>query len=535
MKRLIVFFAIIGLALTAYYHRTEIIDLFTGATDKVTQEKFISREEEEKNKVPRNLPPKEVEIFEIGKDEAELVFTKSGVSSSFISANVMPQINAKIIDITVEVGDKVEEGDTLVTLGSSLNTKLSDLQYQSAQDNLKILRSTKKMTQKSTYDSLETAEIGVETAKETYENSVQNKNNTLDLFEEQRESAQLGIESAEEAYENAKNNYNRAKDTLEDLEDQLDDYEEDLEEMEEMENGYNETGITEMEKAISELESAIDQAEAQVDNAKFAKDSAKIALEQAKISFDQLIENQNSQQDQLEYAVQTAYLQYRSAISQLKSIETGGELQELGIESQIVQLNSSVQTAELNKDQKKVRSPIDGVVTSVTAEEGNFVNPGQTLITIENSKNLSIKTSVNEKEAELLSTEDKVNIKGESDEMEGKIVSISPTLNSMSKKNDIEIELTGSMDIKAGSFVKITFSSAPENKIFIPLNSVFIQDEKKIVKTVNNKNTINFKEIKTGQIIGDYIEILDGLNGNEKIVKTITVFLNEGEKIALAK
>ena len=161
--------------------------------------------------------------------------------------------------------------------------------------------------------------------------------------------------------------------------------------------------------------------------------------------------------------------------------------------------------------------------------------PGQVLLKIESTGDLTIKTSVNTSEAELINLEDKVKITANNKDYEGEIVSISPTPNEVTKKIDIEIEVDDSEGLSAGSFVKVHFVSTPTNQIYIPLNSILISDGKKLAKTVLDNNTILCKPIETGQIIGDYIEVLSGLDGDEQIISSITSFLEDGEKVAPVK
>jgi RND family efflux transporter MFP subunit len=228
-----------------------------------------------------------------------------------------------------------------------------------------------------------------------------------------------------------------------------------------------------------------------------------------------------------------ACLQYEVVLNQLQSTIIATKLQKLGVDSQILQADSALEMAKLNKKYQNLSSPINGVVTSVSAEEGNLVGPGQILAKVENLNKLAIKTSVNEEEAALISVGDDVKVKTDSKTLSGEIISISPALNELSKKIHVEIKITKDSDLTPGSFVKIAFSPQPKNTIFIPLNSISLSTGEKTVKTINENLIVVCKTIETGQIIGDYIEITSGLNGNEKIVKSITTFIEDGEKVAL--
>ncbi|MFH1284414.1 MAG: efflux RND transporter periplasmic adaptor subunit [Candidatus Peregrinibacteria bacterium] len=512
MKRLILFLVIIGLALTGYYYRSEIVDFFTKTGVDKTDNTVVQ-------KIPRELPAKEVEVFDLKTDKAELTFTKSGVSYAKTRVSVISQTSGKITEIMVKVGDKVSSGDTLAKLSDSLSTNIAEIQLESAKQGLKVLRSTENLTAQSVNNTIASAQLGTELAAQAYENAQKSRNNTENLFNGQLKAAELGVETTEKAYKSAKKNYDKARDELDEIEDEINDLE-DLPD----EDGNN-------SDIISQLENAKSAAKAQVDAAKFAKENASLALDQAENSLSQLKKSLASQKDSLDYAVNAALLQYQSALKQLQSAQTGGELQLTGLQGQIVQSQSAVQTAELNADSSRIKAPIAGVITEISAKEGNFTSPGQILAKIQNINGLEVKTSVNENEVQLISVGDNVYVKGETSDIKGKITSISPSVNETSRKINVEISLPASPDLTAGSFVKITFSPIPKSKIFIPLNSIHLDNGKKLVKIVNQQSRIELKEILTGQIIGDYIEVTGGLDGNEKIITTTSLFLEEGEKV----
>lgn len=507
MKKFIAFIMLIAIVTGGYMYHADIENYINGATD----EKLIRNKE----LLLRELPPKEVEIFELGKDKVALNFTKTGTASASSTTYVSPQTTGIITDINVEVGDNVKSGDILIELGNSLSTDIANQQYLAAKASLEAANSTLSLTKKVNLESLDSAQLGVKAAKNSLENSKDTKIATNNLTSVQLDSAELAVELAENAYENLKDDYNDAKDDLENLEDDYDDL---LDRQPEAADTLNQLAI------------AITQAEAQVDALKSAKENTKNGMEQADLGLEQTKKSLALQLDQLSFAIQAASTQYESTVNQLETLQLSTQLQELGIESQIIQANSAYEIAKLSKEYQNVRSPINGTVTAITAEKNNFASPGQVLITIENLDKFTIKTSLNENEAEIVKVGDKVDVEGKT----GKIVTISPTLNQMTKKIDIEIEVDKTPKINSGSFVKITFSPSPKKKIFVPLNSIQLTPTGKTVNIIDNDYIVQYKEVETGQIIGNFIEITNGLKSNEKIIKTTTIYIEEGEKVALA-
>lgn len=523
MKKFIGFLIIVGLIIGGFYYKENLQTFVADVMSSFSNEKLLR----EKPKLLREYPPKEVEIFHVGKEKIALNVTKTGETSSSTSVSIMPQISGKIIDIQTELGSYVQKGDTLFRLGDSLSTDIVNLQYSAAIDGLNLTEESKELTYDSSIASLQSAQIGVLTAKTAYENAVKSKKDSRKVLEDQIESTELSIETAEDTYEDLEDSIDEAKDTRDDLEDEYDDLSDSLE------NAQDEAKKLEISAGLKELSQAITQIETQIETLKSAKKAASAGLDQADLGLQQVKDTATSQLNQIDAGIKTIFLQYKLAQSQLDSLKTGADLQELAVDGQILQASSTLEALELSIKNQTITSPIDGVITSLQAEEDNLVAPGQILAKIENLSQLSVKTSVNLSEAQLINIGDEVTIENDSISSQGTIISISPTLNEMSKKIDIEIELDQTTGITSGEFVKIIFSLNPNEKIFIPLNSVYINEGEKIVKIVDNDLIINFKKIETGQIIGDYIEVLSGLNGNEKIIENTLVLLNEGEKIAL--
>jgi RND family efflux transporter MFP subunit len=507
MKKFIAFIVLVAIVTGSYMYRNDIKTYIKDLKNDTTNEKLLR----EKPLLLREYPPKEVEIFELGKDIANLNFFKTGTANAQTTVYVSPQTTGKITDISVKVGDAVKEGETLITLGDSLSTDIANLQYLAAKEGLEIANSTLYLTKQTNLETLKSARSGITSAKESYENSINTKENTYDISDLQVESAQLALEIAKDAYDDLKDDYNDAKDALEDLEDQYDELKSEQ---------------PDATDALEKLQNAIALAETGLKSLKSAKENSKNGIEQTEIGLEQLEESIVLQMDQLDYAINMASLQYGSTIDQLEALQLSTQLQKLGIEGQIAQAQSSYDIAKLNREYQNITSPIAGIVTAVNAEKGNLAAPGQTLVQIENLDKISIKTSVNEQEAKLLKIGDKVKIDGET----GKIISINPTLNQTTKKIDVEIETDS--PITPGSFVKVVFVPSAKKSIFVPLNSISIIDGEKIVKTINEDLIVKCITVETGQIIDNYIEITNGLKGNETIITSI-ITLKEGEKIAL--
>ncbi len=511
MKKIIAFVLLVALGLTGYFYRAEIKD-------------FLVPKDQEKATIARNKPipreqghKKEINVFEVGKKENPIFLVKSGTTLPESTVNVMPQISGRILGINVKVGQKVNEGTALIELGDSLATDMAIAQYNSAVDNYNLAAESSYVTSLSGNQTLKTAQLGIQQARTAYENSILTRANTEDLLENQLDAV---------------------KDSVDDLEDNLDDTKEDYEDalnnLDKLEDRYNSLSGTlpSDDPALKKLSEAISQTKTQISGLKSAKKELKNAIEQAENGLTQLEDTRESQLDQLNFGIESSFLQYKTALSQIQSAYYGVNLQNIASQGQQSQALSAIEMANLSLKQQIVTSPIEGTVTEITAEEGNMASPGQVLIKVANEENLKVKTSLSEEEASLIKEGETVFINGEQG-IRGKITSIGTSLNEITKKIEVEIEVSQKENLMAQAFVEIYFPVRSAEKIFIPLNAVYLEENRKIVKIVNDKNRIEFKEVTLGNILDQYIEVLSGLSKGEKIANTPSITLEENSRVIL--
>lgn len=279
------------------------------------------------------------------------------------------------------------------------------------------------------------------------------------------------------------------------------------------------------------METALSTAESQRDTVSFTKENASTGIKQAETGLDSLEAAFEAQSAQLDFAIKMAEIQYEMAEKQFNLAFNGASLQKLGINGQILQMNSAVQIAKLSNDQKYIKSPISGYITEISAEENNFAAPGQIVVKVGNPKNLLIKTTVNSEEYEFITLNQEVKIISGSKEIIGTITAISPALNELSKKVDIEISAENKAEIKLGSLVKIEIP-VKTSHIFVPLNSLYNNSEGKFLKLFED-NKVKFTNVTVGEIVGEYIEIKTGLQGTEKVIITPNTLFEENAVVTV--
>ena len=117
----------------------------------------------------------------------------------------------------------------------------------------------------------------------------------------------------------------------------------------------------------------------------------------------------------------------------------------------------------------------------------------------------------------------------------GYITQISGKLDNVSRTMEVALVIPndGQSGLYSGLYVKTAIDIKGKRKIMTvnPACITTISKPDSYVVEVRPDSTIHFIKVKQGRDLGDKIEILDGLKGNEKLITNITDELKEGQKV----
>ena len=232
-----------------------------------------------------------------------------------------------------------------------------------------------------------------------------------------------------------------------------------------------------------------------------------------------------------------------------RDLKTTRELQKLGGASKndvknlednarISQLSIDEYTEVLNKTATEVRSPVDGVVSNLKAQENYLVDTDSSLLEIIDSNDLRIIVEIPEYNSQSVKLGQSVKVRQDiSDDdkvYDGEITKISrlSTTSSLTSENVLEADVKTKEvipNLVPGFKIKAVLQlKADEKNIIIPKIALQSEDGKYFVFTIDNKNTIKRKEVTVKNIVGDNIIITSGLNVGEILVVTPDNRLSDG-------
>jgi RND family efflux transporter MFP subunit len=244
---------------------------------------------------------------------------------------------------------------------------------------------------------------------------------------------------------------------------------------------------------------------------------------------------------------ETAEATYQNAVKDLaryeSSFKTGGVTQQ-----QVDQARLNAQNAKLRLQQQQrklsdanIRSSINGIVNKKMIEVGAVVSPGTPLFELVDVSKLKLKVNVNEGQVANLKIGDRVDIQSSvfpNDKFAGKVSFIAAkadeTLNF-----PIEVEVSNNVknSLKAGMYGTALFKFPKQAPAIVVPRTSFVgsvsSNQVYVLNTANN--TAQIRKVVAGRILGESVEILDGLKEGETVITSGQINLNEGTQVSVIK
>ncbi|RYZ29657.1 MAG: efflux RND transporter periplasmic adaptor subunit [Chitinophagaceae bacterium] len=250
--------------------------------------------------------------------------------------------------------------------------------------------------------------------------------------------------------------------------------------------------------------------------------------------------------DVLNIDLETAQAAYQNALRDKQRYEnafqTGGVTQQQVDQAKLQLENAEARVAQarIRVSDANIRSSINGIVNKRYIEPGAVVNPGTQLFELVDVSRLKLAITVNETQVANLKVGDKVDVKASvfpDKNYGGTVTFIAPKADA-SLNFPVEIELASNPgnQLKAGMYGTAIFSfgnTAPV--VLIPRTAFVGSVSSNQVFVVENGNTARLRNVIAGRVLGDKVEVLQGLNEGETIITSGQINLADGSKISPIK
>lgn len=203
------------------------------------------------------------------------------------------------------------------------------------------------------------------------------------------------------------------------------------------------------------------------------------------------------------------------SLQEIDQIETQKKI----AESEYERAKAMLAEAQIGHSFTKVTAPISGIIIEKKIEHGSTAVPGMPVLTIEDNSSYRIEAPVDERLFNKIKRGMPVNVAVESagSDIKGIISEIVPAVDPASRSFIVKIDIKAA-PIKSGMFAKVYIPEGKKEAILIPEKAVVTKGQLTGVYTADAKGVISYRLIKTGKSYNDLVEVLSGLDRNERIV-----------------
>lgn len=169
-------------------------------------------------------------------------------------------------------------------------------------------------------------------------------------------------------------------------------------------------------------------------------------------------------------------------------------------------------------------APFSGVVTQRNLDEGSLANPGMPIVMVEQAGSYEVRASVSEADIANIKTGmvAELEVKSTGKRYNGKIAEVSTSSQYSGGQYFIKISLPSQQELFSGMFVNVSIPIANaktnENNILVPASALIYKDQLVGIYTISESNQALLRWLKIGKTTGDKVEILSGLNAEEKFI-----------------
>jgi RND family efflux transporter MFP subunit len=187
----------------------------------------------------------------------------------------------------------------------------------------------------------------------------------------------------------------------------------------------------------------------------------------------------------------------------------------------------------LRRDYASLRAPDAGIVSRRNVQPGQVVAAGTELLALIRQGRLEWRPELPEAELARVAVGDLVRLREASGAVvEGRVRAVSPGVDSAKRTGTVYAELPEPRGLKAGAFVEGHVITDTSTGLVVPAAAVVVRDGYPYVFSVDARSSVARRlKVRTGERVGDVVEVLQGLKAGERVVVQGAGFLSDGDHV----
>lgn len=241
---------------------------------------------------------------------------------------------------------------------------------------------------------------------------------------------------------------------------------------------------------------------------------------------------------EIQAKVEQAKAVYEQAASDLKRYTTLYEsktVTQAEYEARLAQFKvaeANLKEAQTMLGYVDVTAPFDGVITRKIADVGDLAYPGKPILEIEDPKYLRFEANVPEALYDKVKMSNKFSIfiPSVNEEIIGTVSEIAPVADPNTRTFLVKLDLPEHKSLRTGLFGRLKIPTSQSAALRVPSNAVIVRGQMEIAFVVET-NVARMRLVKTGDRVGNEIEVLSGIEPHEKVIITDVAQLRDGQPV----
>ncbi|MBI5130228.1 MAG: efflux RND transporter periplasmic adaptor subunit [Rhodopseudomonas palustris] len=204
----------------------------------------------------------------------------------------------------------------------------------------------------------------------------------------------------------------------------------------------------------------------------------------------------------------------------------------------VTRAQSNLTKAREQLSYTKLEAEYAGIVTAVSVQVGQIVNPGQTVVTVARPDIREAVIDVAEELAGMLKIGAPLTVRLQLDpsiQADGKVREIAPQADPVTRTRRVRITLTSPPDLfRLGSTINTLIPGRPQRGYRLPATAILTEGGQSYVWVVDPANAVVSK--RKVQVVGgdaNFAEVADGITAGARVVRAGVHQLKEGQRVRL--
>ncbi|MGA1622392.1 MAG: efflux RND transporter periplasmic adaptor subunit, partial [Synechocystis sp.] len=231
----------------------------------------------------------------------------------------------------------------------------------------------------------------------------------------------------------------------------------------------------------------------------------------------------------------------RTAARILDSAQAQVKIEQQQVAAATAQMNAqqaAIDQAKTRQQFATIKAPFPGTILQRLNDPGDWVQPGSAILTLGDFSQLTIKVQVSELALPQIRPQQTVTINLDAfpnQRFDGKVARLSPLADPTSRLIPVEITLPNpDRRIGAGLLARVRFPTNGPPTVVVPTSAIQNESELFVVTGPDDRPVLERRSVQIGQKKGDKVEILAGLDPQERYVARSSRPLKPDSQIRLS-